>query len=347
MLAGIKKRLAGAVGIASVVCFMSSGVHAADEKLIQAAKKDGSLTWYTTLIVGQVVRPLVEAFKEKYGINVEFVSMSGQDVSLRVMNEAKAGAIAADVFDGFMPFVVLSKAGLVAQYEPESAAGYLPALREHGGMGTANFLQPITAAVNTDVVAEADYPKTFQDLLDPKWKDKMAWSNFPSITGVAGFVGSVLISMGEEKGMEYLRKLSEQNIANVPSNPRVVLDQAIAGQYPVVLGILNYHAAISAEQGAPVKWLPLDYTPVVSAMVGVVKDSPKPNAARLFVDYMVSEEGQKVFAKAGYIPAHPNVDAAQPEVKPERGGYAYEVMTPAIASENLDKWLKIYKEIFE
>ena len=106
--------------------------------------------------------------------------------------------------------------------------------------------------------AEAASRKTYQDLLDPKWRGKIAWNGFPTSSGVGGFVGTVLAEMGEDKGMAYLRELAKQNVANLRGSAREVLDQVIAGEYPIALQIFNHHAVISAKKGAPVDWIKME-----------------------------------------------------------------------------------------
>ena len=174
----------------------------------------------------------------------------------------------------------------------------------------------------------------------------MAWTDAPSAGGPPGFIGAVLLSLGKEKGMAFLAKLAGQRIANIPSNQRVVLDQTISGQYPLVLCIYNYHAAISAGQGAPVRWLQL--LPILTfGTVGMVKNGPHPNATKLLIEFMLSEEGQKIYADAGYIPAHPNVPAKSPALKPDAGKYDYQLVSPETYDANAAEWTSIYKKLFQ
>jgi iron(III) transport system substrate-binding protein len=334
-----------AFGLAACIAATSAG--AVDPALIAAAKKEGQFTWYTTLVVTQVVRPLAQAFEKKYGIKVNFVPAPWQETALRITNEGRANAVKGDLFDGAPTFFPLNAAGLVDAYKPEAARNYAEDMKEPNGLWTAHILQPATPAVNTDAVAAKDIPRTYEDLLDPKWRGKMGWTTSPSAAGPVGFIGNVLLTMGKEKGMDYLRKLAAQKIANVPSNQRVVLDQAISGQYPLVLSIYNYHAAISAAQGAPIEWLKLDPTVMHVGLFGLVKGSPSPNAARLFVEFALSEEGQRIQADAGYIPAHPNVQARSPALKPGSGNYNVRLITPNMYAENEAEWLAIYKSLFE
>ena len=142
--------------------------------------------------------------------------------------------------------------------------------------------------INTDMVKPADQPKTLEDLLDPKWAGKIAWSANPGLDGGPGFVALVLLNMGQEKGMEYLRKLSKQKLANIPAASRVVLDQVIAGQYPLSLVVFNHHVAISAAKGAPVKFIDMEPLLGLVHTINHVSKAPHPNAAKLLIDFVLS-----------------------------------------------------------
>jgi iron(III) transport system substrate-binding protein len=250
------------------------------------------------------------------------------------------------LFDGGATFYPINAAGFAAPYKPAAAAVYPAEFKDPSGYWTANIVQVVSPAINTDLVPASDAPKTLDDLLDSKWRGRMAWTDAPSAGGPPGFIGAVLLSLGKEKGMEFLTKLAEQRIANIPSNQRVVLDQNIGGQYPLVLCIFNYHAAISASQGAPVKWLKV--LPILTfGTVAMVKNGPHPNATKLFIEFMLSEEGQKIHADAGYIPAHPNVPAKSPDLKPEVGKYEYKLVTAEMYNAHAAEWTSIYKKLFQ
>jgi iron(III) transport system substrate-binding protein len=213
-------------------------------------------------------------------------------------------------------------------------------------MWTADALYFLVAAVNTDLVKPADEPKTYQDLLDPKWKGKIAWTNQLTQGGAAGFIGTVLQSMGPDKGMDYLKKLAAQKLVNVPSNQRVVLDQVIAGEYPMAIATFNNHSDISKAKGAPVKWLKIEPVTATLDTVFLLK-GPNPNAGKLFIDYILSEEGQNTLREAGYIPSNPKVHAKVPEEKPEGGGFKSLVLTPELVETDLPKWVAVYNDLFK
>jgi len=322
--------------------------HAADDQLIAAAKAEGEVVWYTALITNQVVTPLIEAFEAKYpGIKVSATRQSTSEVVLKVTSEARANQRVVDVIDGGGQMIPpLAEAGLLEQYSPPAAEYYPERLVSDDKQWTALALLYLTAGYNTGMVTKEEAPKTFEDLLDPKWKGKIAWTSQPFQSGAPGFIGNVLHTMGEEKGMEYLRKLADQEIVNLPVNQRGVMDAVIAGQYPIALMVFNHHAVISAGQGAPVDWIKLEPLVELPNIISIVKDSPHPNAAKLLVDFLSSEEGQEVFRKSNYIPANPKIDAMTANLKPDVGGFTVTSITPEMADE-LAGWIKIYEELFK
>jgi ABC-type Fe3+ transport system substrate-binding protein len=342
---GRRTLLAASVGLGASL--LAPPAYAVDPKLVEAAKKEGVVTWYTTLVVGQIVRPMIQAFEAKYpGIKIQYVGAPWQETALRLATEARAGSVKGDLFDGGITSFPLQAAGLVASFRPEAAANFPPEFKDPDGLWTANIIQVSSPSINTDQVADKDVPKTLDDLLDPKWQGKMAWTDSPSASGPPGFIGNILMTYGQDKGMAYLQKLAKQKISSVPAIQRVVLDQNIAGQYPLVLCIYNYHAAISAAQGAPVRWLPL--APILTfGTFGIMKAAPHPNAARLFVEFNLSDEGQKIYANAGYIPASPSVPATVASLKPDAGHYATRIISPAEFNDKSAEWTAIYKRLFQ
>lgn len=343
-------RLSAGSILAAAMLTSAFGVpaRADDAALYAAAKKEGPVNWYTGFVQNQLVRPIVAGFEAKYpGVKVNATAGRDTDIMVKILSEAKAGALQADMVEG--PSVVrpLKQAGLIEPYFPDNGAKLPADYKDPDGQWTAVVLHFLTPAVNTDLVPAAEEPKSLDDLLDPKWKGKMAWSAEMTVGGPPGFIGAVLHELGEEKGMDYLHKLAAQKIATIPSNPRVVLDQVIAGQYSIGLVTYNHHSAISAAKGAPVKWLPIN--PVVGAMAREVllKGGPHPNGAKLLIDYLLSPDGQKVIQQAGYIPSNPDVDATQPSLKPQVGGFKVYTPTPADEEQNMDKWIGIYKQLFQ
>jgi iron(III) transport system substrate-binding protein len=331
---------------AAACLFSCASGQAADATLIEAAKKEGRVLWYTTLIVNQVVIPLKTAFEKKYpGVTLDFARNDEGPTAIRLLNEAKAGRVQADVFDGLTVNVPLKREGLLARIEIPNASDYPAEMKDADGAWHALLLFVFTPGFNTTLVSKADAPKTYQDLLDPRWKGKMAW-NPNSSAGAIGFVGNILLSMGPDKGMEYLRALSKQNIVNVEASSRAILDQVIAGEYPMGLMMFNNHTVISARKGAPSDWTPLEPVPVAFDSLGIMKDAPHPNAARLLVEFLLSEEGQTVLKDADYLPANRKIPAMKNGLRPEDGGFKATWMRPDVVDPQMANWQRIAKELF-
>ena len=327
-------------------CALSSltGAFAADKALIEAAKKEGQVTWYTVQIVDQIVRPVIEAFERKYGIPVNYVRANSTEIGLRVINEAKAGRVQASVIDGVQTTVMLKREGLVLKWTPDAD---LPKnLFDPEGYWVACNFYINTPGFNTDLVPKGSEPKTFEDLLDPKWKGKLAWNTQPSVSAGQGFVGSVLIAMGEEKARAYLARLAMQNVTPLKVSGRQVLDLVIAGEYPIGLQIFNNHAFISANKGAPADWIKMQPPLVTYSVMSVLKDAPSPNAGKLLIDFIVSEEGQKIFADAGELPVHPNVKIKDPTMIPDGDTFKGSFLTPEELDASLLPWSKLFDEYF-
>ena len=320
---------------------------AADQALIDAARKEGQVVWYSTLIVNQIVRPIVDAFQTKYpGIEIHYSRQTNSDVALKIINETRARRPQADVFDGSNSIYPVMEAKLLAEYKPAAAVGYPADLKDPKGLWTAMNLFFMTTGYNTNLVKADEAPRTFEDLLDPKWKGKIAWVNDPTPQGPPGFIHNILTTMGQEKGMAYLKKFATQETAFIPASQRVVLDKVVSGEYPLGVMTFNHHAAISAGQGAPVAWIKMQPLLETVNLIALLKDSPHPNAGRLLVEYILSDEGQKVIADNDYIPANPKVPARIPELKPDAGNFKVNLVTPDMARDDLPKWTVIYRELF-
>ena len=321
---------------------------AASPELIAAAEAEGKVVWYTTMIVNQAVRPIVAAFQKKFPkIKVEFSRAGSGDTALKIINEHQAGRMMGDVFDGTATFSSIFPAGAVAPYTPPSAAAYPDQYKDPDGYWHALNLYFLTAAYNTNMVKPDQVPKTYEDLLNPKWKEQMVWSVVPEPVAAPGFAGNMLLTKGEKEGMDYLNKLTAQKITNMSSSQRTVLDRVIVGDFPIGLMVFNHHVAISKAKGAPIEWIRME--PLVSAasLLGLIKGGPNPNAGKLLIDYILSEEGQKVLASTKYLPARPGVPALVPDLLPT-GPKPFKAtfMSPKIVKADLKTWIKLINEKF-
>jgi ABC-type Fe3+ transport system substrate-binding protein len=341
------KRLRFAVmAVVGLLGLAEGSAHAADAALIAAAKKEGEVVWYTTQIIAQLVRPMSAAFEKTYGIKVRSTRANSTELSVKIINESQAGKPQSDVFDGTSTVVVLKKEGYVLKWLPDPAKAYPAQYKDLEGYWVANNLYFLTPGFNTGLIPKGTEPRTYEDLLDPRWRGKMAWSTSPTSSGGPGFIGTVLTEMGEDKGMAYLRELAKQKVVNVGSAAREVLDQVIAGEYLIGLQIFNHHTVISAKKGAPVDWIRMEPVTGTLSVLSVHKDAPHPNAAKLLADFIISPQGQQIFRAAEYLPADPAVPALTPSLEAEGGKFRARFFTPEQTEDKMPEWKKVYDDLF-
>ncbi len=319
---------------------------AADAALIEAAKKEGRVFWYTTLILQQLGAPLAQAFEKKYGIRVEATRNDPGETALRLLNEHRAANMQADVFDGSFAPAALIEAGVLAKWQPDFVKDWPRELLDPDGYWTAHRLTVMTPGYNTDLVKPEEAPKTWNDLLAPQWKGKMAWGINPGVTAGTGFTGLALAELGEEKGMAFLRRLAAQDITGLKISARAVLDQVISGEYKLALQILNDNAVISRNAGAPVQWIAMSPALASVSVISVTAKARNPNAGRLLADFVVSEEGQKIARDRDYIPVHPDVAPRDPRVRPDGAGFRAITLSPQEIDRSMPRWKRVFDELF-
>ena len=150
------------------------------------------------------------------------------------------------------------------------------------------------------MVKPNEVPKTYEDLLNPRWKGQMMWSTSRG-SGAPMFIGNVLQTMGQEAGKAYLQKLKAQNVAKTTASNRQLLDLVIAGEYPLALHIFNHHAYISKSAGAPVDWQALEPASATINTISPVTRAPHPHATMLLLDFILVRERPARFFKRSII----------------------------------------------
>ena len=315
--------------------------------LVEGAKKEGKLSFYTTLIIDQVIRPMKEAFEKEYPfIQMEYFRGNSDRLAQKLFAEYQAKRYAVDIVDGSSTTTMVRRAGFLQRFYSPHLAEYPAELKDAEGFWGVSNLYFHTIGYNTRMVKPNDVPKTYEDLLHPRWKGQMIWS-----TGRGGggplFVGNVLQSMGENAGKAYLQKLRGQNIAKSTASSRQVLDMVIAGEQPIVLVIFNHHAYISKNAGAPSEWQPLEPVPARVSTIGLPKFAPHPHAAMLFMDFVLSKRGQKVMQQSNYLPSHPEMPALQADLKPGGGRFKrVHYMNPEQEFDRSNEWVEYFQKNF-
>lgn len=340
------KRSAMLLTTVVMALWVTTPAQAVDPSLVAAAQREGQVVWYTTLIVDMAVRPLAASFEKKYGLKVRYTRANSTETAIKVINEAKAGRVSVDVLDGTNTSEVLRRENLILSWTPESAKGYPKDMVDPSGYWVATNVYVITPAYNTELVRKGTEPRTFDDLLDPRWRGKMVWNGSVSTSGGPGFIGNVLTAMGEESGTAYLRRLATQRIANLNVSARQVLDQVIAGEYEIGLQMFHNQAALSARKGAPSAWIAMEPAMGILQVASIAKNAPHPNAAKLFLDYLISEEGQIIIGQGGSLPANPKVPWFDQDLRPEVAGFRVAYFTPTQIEEKMPAWKAVFDQLF-
>ena len=268
------------------------------EQLVEAAKTEGSVLWYSSK-PSPIVSAISEAFQNEYGIRVETYKAGGSQVLSKVESELSSGGLRADVVDYSDAGAAVAQAdrGVFAQYAPERASLVPEALRSAQGFWTFYGPYSATIAYNPSLVTDAEAPKSWSDLKDEKWRGKIGMAS-PDYAGSA-----VMTLHGWEK------QFGEAFISDVGPNIRVfqgfgdVQNALLSGQVPVAV-VLSFRALTDEAGGAPIRTVrPDEGEFLLGETAAVNKSSAHPNAARLFMNFLLEEPAQKILADAYLYPA--------------------------------------------
>jgi iron(III) transport system substrate-binding protein len=263
--------------------------------LLAAAKEEGKVVWYSAMDLPVCTR-LAKAFEAKYPDISVRVERSGSERNFQRISQEQASRIfAADVVDSAdaAHFVVWKREGLLAPYVPEEVAQHFPPEhRDPDGLFATGRIWMSSIGYNTDMVKPADAPKSFADLLDPKWAGKM-------VKGHPGFSGTIMTAtfqITRDLGWDYLEKLAKQRVMQVQSStdPPKKLE---LGERAVMADGNDYNLVQLKEAGRPVEVVyPTEGTPLVTGPNGVFKTAPNPNGARLLRSFLLAGETQQLLA---------------------------------------------------
>jgi iron(III) transport system substrate-binding protein len=282
---------------AAAMAFWSSAAGAqaatmsAHEKgLYEAAKKEGSIIWYVSQTTTERADGACQIFMKKYpGVKCNAVRASGQVVFQRLMQETQANVRQADVIstNDDAHLVILKQADQLAQYKPENEAAMLPAVRNAGdpGFWSVTAISPLGISYNKKLVKPEDAPKTWQDLLDPKWKNQVAIAH----PGFSGSAGVWTVALSKLYGWEYFEKLAKNN----PQIGRSVADGlnlTASGERKISLAPLVL-IEDEARKGTSIAAVyPKDGAVLPPGVSAILKGAPHPNAARLFMEFLLGVE---------------------------------------------------------
>jgi iron(III) transport system substrate-binding protein len=278
--------------------------------------------------------PLMKAFEAKYGIKVELWRGLSDGVVQRVVNEARAKRHVVDVVETNGPEMeILARERLLAEfYSPHIAdlpAGMIPKHRQWMP-DRVNFF---VIAYNTNKVNPADIPKHYEGFLDPKWKGRLAIESTD-----AEWMGGLVNSMGEARGMAFFKKLSEMK-PDVRKGHILLAQLISAGEVDVGLTIYNANAQSLKQKGSPIEWVAVEPTLARPQGVSVARNAAHPHAATLLADFILSPEAQTLLNQMGRPPANTKVKSAL-------NNFNYVLTEPGVIVDESKKWEEQWRRHF-
>jgi iron(III) transport system substrate-binding protein len=293
---------------------------------VAAAKKEGTLTLYTT-IAEKDLPTLVKPFESKYGVKVNVWRAGTSNVLQRAVAETSAKKYDVDVVHiGSPEMEALAREQVLlpinSPVHKDLQPGSVPAHRQWA----ATLLSVWVQVYNTKLVKKEGLPKTYKDLLDPKWKGKLGIEGkdedwFASVVDVMG---------GGETGLKFFRDLMATNGLSVRQGHTLLNNLVISGEVPLALNIYNYMPEQAKKKGAPIDWFALEPAIARSNAVGVARHAPHPNAALLFYEYLLGE-GQQYFVSMDYVPSNTKVPSPLRNIRIVQAN-------PARSLDESEKW---------
>jgi len=304
-----------------------------EKKLIEGAKSEGEMLWYTNSGIENATR-YIQAFKKNYPfINAQVWRAKTRQVTQRVISEANAGRNLVDVIKPSTDLLpALLEKNLIGRYDTPVRAIY-PAHAKSAYYTNMNYAFRVFA-FNPRKVNRKDAPKSWDDLLQPRWKGEILFDE-SSLEEVM----ALLTAWGRERTVNYLTKLSQQQLL-IRVGRDTTTQMMMAGEAALAVTTYAYNNEGLRAQNAPVDWIAEDLIPALIYPLTLARNAPHPYAAALFYDFLISEEGQRLIATEGRVVAHPKVEPIYPRMKELQGFLG----TSRVQLNTLEQNHKHYKE---
>ena len=303
------------------------------QRLIEGAKKEGEITIYTSAPSDDMMA-LTAAFEKKYGIKAKVWRASSEKVLGRGITEARGNRFDADVYETNGPELeALHREKLLQLVKSPSLGDLVPqAILPHGEW-VSTRINIFTAAYNTNLIKKEDLPKTYQDLLNPKWKGKLGIE-----AEDADWFAGVVADIGEEAGLKLFRDIVAANGLSVRKGHTLLTNLVASGEVPIALTIYNYKAEQLKNKGAPVDWFVIGKNAIARPNgIGVARKSPHPHAAVLFYEFCITD-AQQIFQQRDFVPTSKKIDTALTKIP-------LKFVDVKTSLDDDAKWTKLYTEI--
>ena len=306
--------------------------------LIEGAKREGQFTLYTS---HTWFKTFVGEFEKKYPfVRALQWRNDSKNIIRKVLEEVRAGRVLADIVettaDG-MGF--LKREGLFQEYYSPEARYYPNELKPKGKNGffyLPNRETYNSLGFNTHLIPPGIAPKALRDLLDPRWKGKMA---ITSTTTGSRWIGNAL----ETLGREFLDKLAEQDISVQDMAPASLINLVVSGEIPLSPTIFDANVTLAKQKGAPVEWRPLEPVVTTVGSAGLLARASNPHTALLFIDYLLSKEGQQLIMKGGLWSPREDVGSVAQKF---RKSYLDEKYSSEEMEAKIAQWVTLMRQLF-
>jgi ABC-type Fe3+ transport system substrate-binding protein len=306
----------------------------AQDDLVAKAQKERELSVYGTALVAQFEK-FVEPFKRRYPfIKTEYTRTTGEALTTKILQEVSARQLGADaVLINNYTHRIFMKRNIITPYRVPTAANFPAGFIDKQGYWVGFYLVPYAITYNTQLVPKAAAPRSFDDLLQPKWKGQISLEREEYLV-----TQSHMQFLGQQKGLDYLKRLARQDpiLVNGHSKQAVLLT---AGEFPIIIYSDIARTEELKRRGAPVEWVRAEPHITVLVSAAITREARHPAAARLFMNYLAADEGQKEVLSMDKPPALPKF---QPDYL--RGVNLF----PAdwTLSDTFEEYNKLYREIF-
>ena len=288
----------------------------AQDARVEAARKEGKVVWYTSLALSSSEK-VAKLFEAAYpGVGVEVHRTGSQRILQRVMQELQANLKLVDVIhtSDAGHFVLLKDKKLLLKYTPAGVDVFPPGFKDRDGYYYGLRATVNVIAYNSKIISAAEAPRTWKDLLDPKWKGRLVTAH----PGYSGVIATHVLALVHLYGWDYWKQLAQNRLMLVQSavDPSGVV---ASGERPVAVNGGDYTFYQTKKKGNPVEIVyPKEGVPLVISPSAIAAGAPHPNAAKLFTDFTFSKEVQQVLADTeGLYTGHPEV--TYPTDKPKPG----------------------------
>jgi len=311
---------------------------AATAKLIEGAKKEGKMTFYSSLNI-EDNSGLLRKFEEKYPfIKTELNRLNADRLLIRFQSEARAKKPIADVLlNGGARTYITKKEGLLMKHISPESKFYAAGFKDPDGYWTDTYLNAHVLVYNTRMLKSQDAPASHADLLKPQWASK-----FVMVSKAYEWFLKILKLNGEAKGLEFFKQLAQQKPGFRIGSSQIA-DLVAAGEYPIGINTYSTNIEELKGHGAPVEWVGLDPVVAILHPIAINATAPHPNAAKLFVDYVLSKEGMMLLRSFKRIPSRLDVEPSVPRLTK---GIKFHPSEPELAEE-FDKYARTFQNIFE